>query len=60
VARIRALLERTGAIDHARRVALGLAGAALYEFDQYFKGVPDSRDVDFIRSLLTWVLERSH
>ena len=60
VARVRALLERTGAIDHARRVALGLAGAALYEFDQYFRGVPSSRDLDFIRSLLTWVLERSH
>jgi geranylgeranyl diphosphate synthase, type II len=60
VARVRALLQRTGAIAHARRVALGLAGAALYEFDQYFAGVPGGRDLDFIRSLLTWVLQRSH
>jgi geranylgeranyl diphosphate synthase type II len=60
VARIRTLLERTGAIAHARTVAAGLAGAALYEFDQYFDGVPDSRDLHFMRSLLTWVLERSH
>jgi geranylgeranyl diphosphate synthase, type II len=62
VARILTLLRRTGAIAHARRVAQGLAGAALYEFDQYFAGagVPGGRDLDFIRSLLTWVLERSH
>ena len=60
VARVRALLERTGAMQHARTVALGLAGAALYEFDQYFAGVPGSRDLDFMRSLVTWVLQRSH
>ena len=60
VARVRALLQRTGAIDHARAVARGLAGAALYEFDQYFEDVPDSRDLRFMRSLVTWVLERSH
>ena len=60
VARVRALLERTGAMEHARTVARGLAGAALYEFDRYFAGTPDSRDLTFMRSLLTWVLERSH
>jgi geranylgeranyl diphosphate synthase type II len=60
VDRILALLKRTGAIEHARAVARGLAGAALYEFDQYFAGVPVSRDLDFMRSLVTWVLERSH
>ena len=60
VDRVRALLRRTGAMKHARTVALGLAGAALYEFDQYFAGVPESRDLNFMRSLLTWVLQRSH
>ena len=60
VDRVCALLRRTGAIEHARTVALGLAGAALYEFDQYFVGIPGSRDLDFIRSLVTWVLQRSH
>jgi geranylgeranyl diphosphate synthase type II len=60
VAQIRSLLDRTGAIDHARTVASGLAGAALYEFDRYFAGVRESRDRDFMRSLLTWVLERSY
>ena len=47
-------------IEHARAVARGLAGAALYEFDQYFGEFRDSRDLRFIRSLVTWVLERSH
>jgi geranylgeranyl diphosphate synthase, type II len=60
VARVRALLDSTGAIEHARTVALGLAGAALYEFDQYFAGTPPSRDLDFMRSLLTWVLQRAY
>jgi geranylgeranyl diphosphate synthase type II len=60
VARIRAVIERSGAIDHARTVAAGLAGAALCEFDKYFDGVPPSRDLDFMRSLVTWVVERSH
>jgi geranylgeranyl diphosphate synthase type II len=59
VGRIRALLERTGAIAHARTVAVGLAGAALYEFDRYFEDVPYSSDRTFMRNLLTWVLERS-
>ena len=39
VARVRALLEHTGAMKHARTVARGLAGAALCEFDQYFAGI---------------------
>jgi geranylgeranyl diphosphate synthase, type II len=60
VARIRAILEHCGAIDHARTMAAGLAGAALYEFDKYFEGVPPSRDLDFMRSLVTWVLERPY
>jgi len=60
VARIRALLDRTGALDHARTVARALAGAALFEFDTYFDGMPESRDLRFIRSLVTWVLVRSH
>ncbi len=60
VAWVRALIERTGAVEHARTVARGLGGAALYEFDEYFKGVRDSRDRRFMRSLLIWVLRRSH
>ena len=57
---VRALLERTAALEHARTVARALAGAALLEFDEYFARTPKSRDLDFIRALLVWVLMRSH
>jgi geranylgeranyl diphosphate synthase type II len=60
IAWIRALLESTGALDHARCVAHALGGAALYEFDRYFDGISDSRDRRFMRSLLVWVAWRSH
>jgi geranylgeranyl diphosphate synthase type II len=60
VAWVRKLLERTGAMQHARMVSRGLGGAALFEFDEYFARVSDSRDLRFMRNLMTWVLERSH
>ena len=60
IAWVRELMERTGALEHARTVARALAGAALFEFDAYFDGLPASRDIRFMRSLLTWVLQRSH
>ena len=60
VAWVRALLVRTGALEHARSVAHALGGAALCEFDRYFDGLRESRDRDFIRSLLGWVVQRSH
>jgi geranylgeranyl diphosphate synthase, type II len=57
---VRELIERTGSIDHARAVAYALAGAALREFDNYFAGVRESRDLSFVRSLLVWVARRSY
>jgi geranylgeranyl diphosphate synthase type II len=57
---VRELLARCGALDHARTVARGLAGAAMFEFDRYFAHVPDCRDLRFIRALMTWVMQRSH
>lgn len=60
VAWVRGLLERTGAMEHARTVAQGLGGAALYEFDRYFAEVPPGRDLHFVRALLTWVMLRTH
>jgi geranylgeranyl diphosphate synthase, type II len=45
---------------YATSVAHGLAGAALCEFDQYFAAWPASRDLRFIRGLLTWVMQRVH
>ncbi|VTU28710.1 Octaprenyl-diphosphate synthase [Variovorax sp. PBL-H6] len=60
IAWICGLLERSGAMDHARSVAHALGGAALYEFDQYCADLPASRDLRFIRGLLTWVMQRVH
>jgi geranylgeranyl diphosphate synthase, type II len=60
VGRVRALMDRTGALRHARIVARGLAGAALLEFDHYFARFPDTRDLRFMRSMVTWVVERAH
>jgi geranylgeranyl diphosphate synthase, type II len=60
IAWMRGLLERSGAMDHALSVAQGLAGAALCEFDQYFEGLPASRDLRFMRALLTWAMQRVH
>ncbi|HEX2827325.1 MAG TPA: polyprenyl synthetase family protein [Burkholderiales bacterium] len=60
VAWVRDLLDRTGAYDYARTLARALAGAALFEFDRYFAKTRDSRDLRFMRALLTWVMERSH
>jgi geranylgeranyl diphosphate synthase, type II len=60
IAWVRALIQTTGALEHARTVARALAGAALYEFDRYFAGMRESRDLNFMRSLLVWVLRRAH
>jgi len=60
VGRMRALMDRTGALRHARTVARALAGAALFEFDRYFARFSDTRDLRFMRSMVTWVLERAH
>jgi geranylgeranyl diphosphate synthase type II len=60
IAWVRALIERTGSVEHARTVAYALAGSALYEFDKYFAGARQCRDLSFMRSLMVWVLRRSH
>src|SRR5262249_37583226 len=57
---VRGVLDRTGALEHARIVARALGGAALYEFDKYFSDLREGRDRTFIRNLLVWVLQRSH
>lgn len=59
IAWMRAMLAQCGATTYARTVAQALGGVALYEFDQYFRAVPDGRDVRFMRALLTWVMQRS-
>lgn len=56
---VRRLMDRYGAVDHALRIAHGLAGAALNEYTHIYGGLPDSRDKQFIRGLATWVFERT-
>jgi geranylgeranyl diphosphate synthase, type II len=56
---IRKRMDDYGCIEHARQVAHGLAGAAIHEFEAAYRGLPDSRDKQFLESLATWVLERA-
>jgi len=46
-------------IEYARQVAHGLSGAALHEFEIAYRGLPDSRDKDFLQALASWVIERA-
>ena len=55
---VRQMMDDYGCLDHARRVAHGLAGAAQHEFEVAFRGVPASADREFVRALCTWVLSR--
>lgn len=57
---VHALMVRTGALEHARLVAHGLAGVSLREFDRLVAPLPAGRDVAFIRNLLLWVVQRTH
>jgi geranylgeranyl diphosphate synthase type II len=56
---IRALMEDYGSVAYARGIAHGLAGAALHEYACIYDDLPDSRDKQFIRGLVTWVFERT-
>lgn len=56
---IRTAMERHGSVEHARMVANGIAGAAIEEFNQAFRGVPYSRDLEFLERLSVWVFERT-
>jgi geranylgeranyl diphosphate synthase type II len=56
---LRRLIDRHGSLDYSREVSHGLAGAARREFDQVFSGLPETRDLAFVRELPAWVLERS-
>ncbi len=56
---IRERMDGYGSIEHGRRMAHGLAGAALHEYGEIFGGLPDGRDKRFIDGVVTWVLERT-
>ena len=48
-----------GSLSYAREFAHGLAGAALTELESIFSQRPPSRDREFIRQLVLWVLGRA-
>jgi geranylgeranyl diphosphate synthase type II len=56
---ILARMTEHGSLEHAREIAHGLAGAASHEFSLTFDALPESRDKNFIRAVVSWVLERS-
>jgi geranylgeranyl diphosphate synthase, type II len=56
---VRRQMDTHQSIEYARRVAHGLAGAALHEYSLAYGGLPDSRDKQFIEGLATWVFERT-
>jgi geranylgeranyl diphosphate synthase type II len=59
---VRWLRERIDAydcIEYARRVAHGLAGAALHEAERVLSVLHDSRDKRFLQALPIWMLERA-
>jgi geranylgeranyl diphosphate synthase, type II len=59
VAWIRELMETHECIEYARKIAQGLAGAALHEFSLLAAGLPESRDKKFLEEIATWVIERN-
>jgi geranylgeranyl diphosphate synthase type II len=56
---VRGLMDRYGCIEYARRIAQGLAGAALHEYSLLYGALPDSRDKRFIQEMVSWVTERT-
>jgi len=56
---LRKRMDAYGAIEHARSVANAMSGAATVEIANVFRGVPASRDRDFLEALATWVIERT-
>jgi geranylgeranyl diphosphate synthase type II len=55
---VRRTMDRYGAVEYARRVAQGLAGAAQHEAGRVLAHLPPSRDRAFIEALPRWVIER--
>lgn len=55
---MRQLMVERGSIQHARQIANGLAGAALYEYERLFAHLEDSPDKRFLEEIVPWVIER--
>jgi geranylgeranyl diphosphate synthase type II len=52
------LMRSRGSLDHARKVARQLAGAALFEFTQAFRDVPESDEKTFLRQVISYMVSR--
>ncbi len=52
------LMVERGSIEHARKIANGLAGAALHEYALLFADLEDSPDKQFLEEIVPWVIER--
>jgi geranylgeranyl diphosphate synthase, type II len=59
VAWIRKLMKKYECTEYARKIAHGLAGAALHEYSLLSAGLPESRDKAFLEQIVTWVIERN-
>jgi geranylgeranyl pyrophosphate synthase/uncharacterized protein with NAD-binding domain and iron-sulfur cluster len=58
VAAVRKVLDATGSVDWARRAAAALSRAAAEELPAAYAGARPGPDVDFVRSLTTYVVDR--
>jgi geranylgeranyl diphosphate synthase type II len=56
---LRAEIENSGALQYARAIAHGLAGAAQAECEHAFGALPASRGRSFLHALPSWVIERA-
>lgn len=56
---VRALMDKYDCIEYARTIAHGLVGAAHHEYSLLYDKLPPSRDKEFIRDMVTWVIERT-
>jgi geranylgeranyl diphosphate synthase, type II len=56
---IRKLMDKYGCAEYARKLAHGLAGAALHEYSLLSVGFNDSREKSFLEQMATWVIERN-
>jgi geranylgeranyl diphosphate synthase type II len=56
---LRDRMDAYGCVEHAQRVAHGLAGAGLHELSSTFRGCPPSRDLQFIEGLAKWMIQRA-
>jgi geranylgeranyl diphosphate synthase, type II len=58
VAWVQEVMRRTGSIEYARDVALRFAAAARREFTNAYSGASSTRDTEFVRALLDYMVSR--